>query len=339
MLLGCGKATCEKKPDAVDRPPAPAPAPAPTGSASNDPEEPEESADPEPSTAEERALLKRVNRIRRSRKVQYKAPTEAEGQAYRAWVSAAIRAARTEAPPPESAPEGFVLERLEDAPQIWLLAERQRDRRGAGAIAIRSGRARELVVEAPHTFFDKGTLPIAATVFETWSARALLLNTVHRFSALRERPEGEGSRDEETAAKRSASDVAHAPRSFFQAAHEALLEVVPGIWAIQIHGFHDAAAPGVSVIVSAAGTRADAAAAASACRVRLGDEGVRAFPTEIGILGGLTNVQARSSVRAGSLFYHIEIGRSLRDRLEADAAVRRRFAEALPAPPDVAPGK
>jgi hypothetical protein len=338
MLLGCGRATCEKKPDAVEGPPAPTAAPTLTDRAPDEAEEPEESADPEPSTEEERALLKRVNRIRRSRKVVYKAPSEAEEQVYRAWVSAAIRAARTEAPPPESAPEGFALERIEGAPQIWLLAEKQRDRRGAGAIAIRSGRARELVVEAPHTFFDKGTLPIAATVFETWSARALLLNTVHRFSELRERPD-EGSGDEEAAARRSASDVAHAPRSFFQAAHEALLEVVPGIWAIQIHGFHDAKAPGVSVIVSAAGTRADAAAAASACRTRLGDEGVRAFPSEIGILGGLTNVQARSSVRAGSLFYHIEIGRSLRDRLGADAAVRKRFAEALPAPPDVAPGK
>jgi hypothetical protein len=207
------------------------------------------------------------------------------------------------------------------------------------AIAIRAGRAREVAVEAPHTFFDRGTLPIAATAFEAMSARALLVNTVHRYSALRERPEGMDERgdEDEAAAKRSASDVAHAPSSFFQAAHEALLEGVPGIWAIQVHGFHDAAAPGVSVIVSAAGTRADAAGAASACRTRLGDDGVKAYPTEIGILGGLTNVQARSSARAGAPFYHVEIGRSLRDRLGADAAARRRFAEALPSPPDAAP--
>ena len=340
MLLGCGRATCEKKPGPATSAPEPPPPPAKSEADADEPDEPDdpdESAAPEPSTEEERALLKRVNRIRRSRKVDFRAPTEAEERAYGAWVTAAIRAARTDSPPPEGAPEGFVLERIEGAPHIWLLAERQRDRRGAGAIAIRSGRARELAVEAPHTFFDRGTLPIAAAVFEAWSARALLVNTVYRYSALKERPAGSDERagDEDAAAKRAAaSDVAHARRSFFQAGHEALLAVVPGLWTVQLHGFHDDAAPGVSVIVSAAGTTADAAGAASSCRTRLGDTGVRAFPTEIGVLGGLTNVQARSSARAGSPFYHIEIGRSLRDRLGKDAAARRRFAEALPAPPE-----
>jgi len=209
MLLGCGRATCEKKPGPATSAPEPPPPPAKSEADADEPDEPDdpdESAAPEPSTEEERALLKRVNRIRRSRKVDFRAPTEAEERAYGAWVTAAIRAARTDSPPPEGAPEGFVLERIEGAPHIWLLAERQRDRRGAGA--------------------------------------------------------------------------------------------------------------------------------ASSCRTRLGDTGVRAFPTEIGVLGGLTNVQARSSARAGSPFYHIEIGRSLRDRLGKDAAARRRFAEALPAPPE-----
>jgi hypothetical protein len=338
MLLGCGRSTCEKRP--APTPDAPKP-PDPSVSAPEEPEDPEEGADSDPASDEERALLKRVNRIRRTRKIAYRAPTEAEERAYGAWVSAAIRAAREGAPPPEGAPEGFLLERVAGAPHLWLLAERQRDRRGAGAIAIRAGRARELAVEAPHTFFDQGTLGIAAAVFETWKARALLVNTVHRYSALREQAgspgRAGGEAGDEEGAKRSASDVAHAPRSFFQVGHEALLGGVPGLWTVQLHGFHDGAAPGVSVIVSAAGTIADAAGAASACRARLGDNGVRSFPGEVSILGGLTNVQARSSARAGSPFYHIEIGRSLRDRLGKDAAARRRFAEALPAPPEAAP--
>ncbi len=38
-----------------------------------------------------------------------------------------------------------------------------------------------LIVEAPHTFFDRGTLPVALAIFEAQRARALILNTSHRY--------------------------------------------------------------------------------------------------------------------------------------------------------------
>jgi hypothetical protein len=277
----------------------------------------------------------RIEALRRGGRdsVRYLQPSPDEERSYRAWVAAAAIAARDGAPPPQVAPEGFVLEQI-DA-ETWLLAEAPQRKRGGGAVALRVGPAPAVVVEAPHTFFDVGTLPIALTAFQEQRARALIVNTVHRY---RSRHAGDGPPDaglaadegedegkEESAAP--SSDVAHAPRSFFLAAHEALLSAFPAIATVQLHGFRDAAAPGVALIASGAGTELDQALV-ERLRGWLGRE-LRVFPTEIQHLGGLTNVQAARSRAAGAPFVHVEMSRSLRDRLVADATQRRRLGAAL----------
>jgi hypothetical protein len=123
--------------------------------------------------------------------------------------------------------------------------------------------------------------------------------------------------------------VAHTPRSFFLAAHRALLEASPGAPAVQLHGFADKSAPGVSAIASAVGAGADLGALLDALRAALPDGELRAYPSEIRKLGGQSNVQGRWSVQAGAPFYHLEMSRTLRDRLVEDPALRRRFAAAF----------
>ncbi len=293
---------------------------------------------PDLSPAAHAALDRRIDEARKGGRdaVAFLAPTEAESAAYGAWVTAAVRAARGAAKPPSEAPDGFAIEVIEEG-ALWLLAERPQRRRGAGAVAIRVGAARELVVEAPHTFFDAKTLPIARTVFDRQRARALVVNTAHRYrERLAAGDDRAGGGDEGPDAPVQ-SDVAHATRSFFLAAHDALVASGPGLPAIQVHGFGDATAPGVSVIVSAAGTRADARGAATALRALLGDRAVRVSPDEIGVLAGLTNVQARSSARAGAPFLHVELSRTARDRLAADPDLCAGFAAAV-APPGGAGG-
>ena len=183
-----------------------------------------------------RALRSHIDDLRRGGRdrVAYAPPTPQEAAAYKSWVKRVALAAKLGAPMPSGAPPGFELEALSVAPDLWLLAERDAARRGAGAVVLRRGDANNVVIEAPHTFFDQGTLPIALVAFDSQRARGLLVNTVHRFRAAMTRAHGaEGDEDEPRAAV--SSDVAHAERSFFLDAHDALLETFPNA-TIQLTG-------------------------------------------------------------------------------------------------------
>jgi hypothetical protein len=260
---------------------------------------------------------------------QVEPPGEEEERAFETWVAEVARAAIAGGPPPAGAPQGFALEEIPGR-GVWVLCEQDGRRRGAGAFALRAGPAAPVLIEAPHTFFDQGTLPLAAAIFEAQRARALLINTVHRYEG-RPAPDDEGA---EAGRRRPPphSDVAHAERSFFLAAHRALIQAIPGALAVQLHGFQDTSAPGVAAILSAAGGRADVGALLASLRAALPGEAIRVYPTELQKLGGESNVQARASNAAGAPFYHLELSRSLRDRLVDDPALRRRFAAAFSIP-------
>ncbi|EYF02842.1 hypothetical protein [Chondromyces apiculatus] len=197
---------------------------------------------------------------------------------------------------------------------LLAIVEAPDRRRGAGAILLRLGPARPVLVEAPHTFYDGGTLPIAIAAFEGLRARALLINTVHRYASIGHKAPA----DEEMGG--SDSDVAHAPSSHFLGAHEALLEVEPQLLTVQLHGFKDASAPGVDMVVSASRTKLKIGPVAEVLRTHLAPAVVRAFPDEIDRLGGTTNAQAAVSRRRGAPFLHVEMSRALRDRLEKEAS-------------------
>jgi hypothetical protein len=303
----------------------------PAGSAS--------SAAPVPDAVEvEGDLLGRIEPLREGgRTLEVTPPDEAEERAFQAWVAATVTVAagaqaKGGSPP---APPGFALTKIPEL-GVWLLSEDSR-RRGAGAIVLRVGAASPLLVEAPHTFFDQGTLPIAVTFFNVLRARALLVSTAHRYGGKPAPPgdEEEGQGEGGAAGKRRPpppSDVAHAERSFFLAAHKALLEALPRPLTVQLHGYQDTSAPDVSAILSAAGTGAGLPALLDPLRAALPEDTIRAYPSEIRKLGGESNVQARASFQSGAPFYHIELSRSLRDRLIADAALRRRVATAFPGP-------
>ncbi|WP_437604974.1 hypothetical protein WMF20_27730 [Sorangium sp. So ce834] len=106
-------------------------------------------------------------------------PNDAEEAAYVTWITSAGVAAQNRQPPP-AAPPGFAL-RAVPGRELWVLSEDDSRRRGAAAVVLRIGAAAPLIVEAPHTFFDQGTLPIALAIFEAQRARALIVNTSHRY--------------------------------------------------------------------------------------------------------------------------------------------------------------
>jgi hypothetical protein len=91
---------------------------------------------------------------------------------------------------------------------FWALLEARAQRRGAGAYLIRPGPhlggQPEIVLQAPHVFFDLGTGHIAAAMFFGWEgrgrARALFTNTVYRYAGA-----------EDHAASAPGTDAASAP--------------------------------------------------------------------------------------------------------------------------------
>src|SRR5690606_8420345 len=99
---------------------------------------------------------------------------------------------------------------------------------GGGAYLFRQSESRagrELVFQAPHSVFDRGTgeLALASFLEAGDRARALFVNTMHRYERKGRAP---GERD-------SGADAAHNPEHLFSIATAALLETVPDLEVVQ----------------------------------------------------------------------------------------------------------
>jgi len=134
---------------------------------------------------------------------------------------------------------GYRVCELEEAEMLaWY--PRERVEGGALAVVRTAEDAAELVVEAPHPFFEFNTLEEARAIFRGVNARGMLISGTHRCA------NSEASAcDGETAVcsdQREAyrvSDVAHATSSYFQAMHRALVGHDEESVAISLHGFSD----------------------------------------------------------------------------------------------------
>ena len=270
-------------------------------------------------------LRREIEQLRQGGKssVVYRVGTGEELDQYRRWVDAQLRLATRGAGAEIAAPTGFRLLELDNS--VRLLAEVQDQKRGAGVVVLRRGAAQSWVIEVPHSFFDEGTLEIGLNAFAWSQARALIVNTVHRYrSRSSDAPEGADSDDDEAAA----SDVAHAEASFFLTTHAACVDGLGDVGVVQLHGFSDASAPSADLVLSAAGSNADPVPVERALERALGIR-VAVYPTEIRKLGGTKNQQARYSIKAARPFLHVEMSRSLRKRLNNDPDQLRLFVAAL----------
>jgi hypothetical protein len=282
-------------------------------------------------SSKELRVLDKIRARRKGANVRYLSPGASELEDFGGWFRSVVAAAESNVLTTQMAPTGFELDSSE-AP-IWIVGEQATHQRGAGAFVVRAGPAANWVVQAPHTFFDVGTLEIALACFDALNARALFVNTVRR-STSSDSSDEHLEHDERADLARSGegdADLAHLPSSFFSTAHATFLQSATSYSTLQIHGFRDELLPQVSVVVSAAGTKASADAIAAGLRSTLGNDAVLLYPSQVKKLGGTRNVQARLSKAAGSVFVHLELSRSLRDRLKADPELRRAFAMALKA--------
>lgn len=228
---------------------------------------------------------------------------------------------------------GMMVEKVEGSTSYWWLHERVEQRRGWGGYLIRRGTlSRELILQAPHTFHDEGTGPMALQWLGALPFRAVFFNTVHRYSARmvgnpsEENPAQEGDdslRQAEMASLARAAnansdtevdaesddhcitDAAHNPNHPFQAATEGLSALTLGVnngsgeprravWVIQLHGFKRSHRTGEAELIISESDRRGLSSEGERMAAALErlQPGLRRYPSQIRRLGGLTNVQA-----------------------------------------------
>jgi hypothetical protein len=199
--------------------------------------------------------------------------------------------------------QGYELVRYTDQgdnhAQSLLLRELKPIQRGWGLYAVRMNPSNNIIIEAPHPVFDRGTPDIALALYRALDAKALLIAGAHRGANL------DGS-----------ADVARNPTSIFHTLHLVLTYSENSI-VLQIHGFSADKHPGYPQIVLNSNH-----GSSSAELNRLAD----AFSAEGLLVGkcvadrwkdlcGRTNVQL-SSMEQG-VFVHVELADSVRNMSEA----------------------
>lgn len=214
---------------------------------------------------------------------------------------------------------GFSIDDVPEWPGTVLLRELPAGRRGGGAYVLRLASASTLIVQAPHTFFDEGTLPLGCELFARANAAAFFIETAHRYKSAEVDEDGDHP-----------ADVAHASDSLFQAATEGLLRAMRNVTLVQVHGF--ASRESGAEIVLSAGTKrptGDLLSRVQRALATLGLGRIARYPDESTELGATTNVQGALVRARGGRFLHAELSSGVRANLLANAELRARFFEAL----------
>jgi hypothetical protein len=233
---------------------------------------------------------------------------------------------------PDLAQAGFEVARtsLGGAP-AFVVREVFTQRKGGGVYIIRQGTVRrERLVQVPHSFFDMGTLEIGIALANAAQARALFVNTVHRYQG--GKPPAPDDEDRESAP----ADLAHQDATFFQRLTRSALTTLPQLQVIQVHGFGDGTVPGcaqAAVVVSPGAATAgmpEAARVTARLQALFGRERVLLYPRDTRKFGAQTNVQGQAVAQIrGATFLHLELSRALRLRMQSDNALRRAFVAAV----------
>jgi hypothetical protein len=244
---------------------------------------------------------------------RYVVPTEAERRAIREAVSLLLNGGADALAKANDVARAASFEAVEVREHGAVLLRETGNKRGGGAYLIRPGTQAKLFVQAPHTFYDEGTLPLGCELFSRSRAGALFINTSHRYKSAAPLPGGHYP-----------ADVAHARDSLFQAATEGLLRARPKPTVVQVHGFGERE-NATGAIVLSAGLRTPGHPMVSRVALALSrviDGGVLRYPEDHNELGATTNVQGAIVRESGGQFLHIEMAAPLRRDLLGNPTVR-----------------
>lgn len=213
--------------------------------------------------------------------------------------------------------------------RYWLVHEDGPVLVGRGAYLIRRGElasAGELLVEAPHSFFDRDSGRIALALFleaaPEHGLRALFVNTVHRYR----RPDGG---KQELGGVDDRADAAHAAQHPLARATVVSLRERP-LSVVQIHGFARRSGDPAAILSSGSATPTGPT---RVCAEGLGrvfpEQSVGTYGVDTDRLGATTNSQGHAARELGRCFLHVELSAELRAALVDDGQARARFAEAV----------
>lgn len=228
--------------------------------------------------------------------------------------------------------------------RYWALTEAEEDRRGAGAYLFRVGKQAkkrpQVLLQAPHAFFDVGTGELALRMFLANRPRVVgfFTNTLHRYWD----ESGDYQKRE-----RNPADLCHRMDHVFQHATDSAARTIGDLVVVQLHGFRNSKRRPDAIVSSGdpGGSSPLVQRIARGLRPVLGN--VQRFPEDFDELGGTTNAQGillSSSRRAH--FVHLEMSKRVRERLQRKPELLMRMADTLfdsalePSddPPDNPPG-
>lgn len=208
---------------------------------------------------------------------------------------------------------GWNVTTLNDS-NVAVIQESTGNRHGRGLYIVRLKSRSNIVLQAPHRFFDAKTGVIARLIFERHDVRAVGINTAHRKEL----------------------DLAHCDRHYFNAFTKATIKAIDNTLIFQLHGFTNEkktnARKTASMIVSDT-TRFPSRLArhiATDFKSTFGEDHSLLYGVETRWLGGTKNEQAETAHNLGSIgFIHLEMNAEFRNRLANSAKTRKRFFECM----------
>ncbi|MCD1631934.1 hypothetical protein [Marinobacter shengliensis] len=214
---------------------------------------------------------------------------------------------------------GFEWQMLDE--DLVMLADTQGV--GLGHYVFRINTLSDLMLQAPHQFFDRFTGQLSIDLFARSNARVLALNSAHRRLDIRDRSGN--------------ADIAHLERTALSALTRAFGLAKPTGVVVQLHGFAEgkrrSEAGRTADIIISSGQRwlQPVADRMATCLTNIGLGQVRRYPLDVGELGGTTNTQGAALRRLGNnRFVHLELSRALRERLLASDTDLNALGNCLP---------
>jgi hypothetical protein len=198
---------------------------------------------------------------------------------------------------------------------FWVLQEKDRERFGRGIVVFRRSDSVPLMLQAPHSFFDRDTDEIALRLFVQSRCRVCFWNSVHRRIA----------------------DLADEEDSFLNGLTVAFEQSCPHGRTVQLHGFYDDPKRprfdrSVNLIISQGTDTPTSRFLRFAQTVRQESTPFEAavYPQDVRALGGTLNRQRQVLLREGNDdFVHLEMSPGFRQAVLDDRDLRGRLGRAL----------
>lgn len=195
---------------------------------------------------------------------------------------------------------------------LITLVESSPPLRGAGIYIINKDANNDVLIQAPHSFYDRKTAQIASQLMQENNLKALSISSVHRKVA----------------------DMAHLKDSVFLAFARAFSSMYSAPRIIQLHGFNEnkrLQTYSVDFILSnGTASRYQKLTRQAECLSRKLRSSTKIYPLNVSVLGGTKNSTGRMLRSMGvSGFEHIEIGSKMRQTLKRSAQKRKLFSQCL----------